>query len=156
MKKLIFIFFIFVFISKMNSQNSDLYKKYEFEEFLKTKTADSGYSYIRTIYKKVNTDYEYYENRDDINIRVLLINHGSEKEVEIIPIDETNNYRNDIIRTLKIANTELIKNDGEKYITELNITYEFEPHIENWNWRKEIPKIRLFIHKYVRKKVIMN
>ncbi len=151
MKQLTFIFFFFAFIGNINSQNSDLYKKYEFEEFLKAKTVDSGYNYIKTIYRKINTDYEYYENQDDINIRILLINHGADKGIEIIPIDETNNYRKDIIRTLKIANVELAKDDTEKYITELNITYEFEPHIENWNWRNEIPKIRLFIYKYVQK-----
>ena len=140
----------------MNSQNSDFYKKYAFEEFLKAKTLDSGYNYIRTLYKKINTDYEYSKNRDDINIRVLLINHGFKKEIEMIPIDKTNNFRKDIIRALTVANADLIKNDGEKYMTELNITYDFEPHIENWNWRKELPKIRLFIFKYVREKSIMH
>ncbi|GGG39596.1 hypothetical protein GCM10011344_45540 [Dokdonia pacifica] len=140
----------------MRSQDIDLYKNYEFQEFLKTKTVDSGYQYIKTIYRKILTEYPYFENQGDIHIKVLLINDGDQEGIEIIPIDETNNFRKDIIRTLKIANENLVQNDNEKYITEFNITYDYEPHIEDWSWKKELPKIRLQLFKYKKREVILH
>ncbi len=124
MKLYTFLFCLLISIGEIKSQDVDSYKNYEFQEFLNTKTIDSGYNYIKKIHRKINTDYTYFENRDDINVKVLLINNGDNKGIEIIPIDKTNNFRKDIIRTLTIANEDLIKNDNEKYITELNIIYD--------------------------------
>ena len=147
MKPIFLLFFVLVIANETNSQNSEYYKKYDFEEFLKIKTVDSGYNYIRTIYKKINTDYEYDDNREDVTIRVLLINHGKHNQIEVIPIDSTNFYRRDIVKTLKKVNEKILKKDDEKYITEIKIIYDYEPHKYFLHWRDEIPDIRLFIHK---------
>ncbi|AXT59208.1 hypothetical protein D1816_02210 [Aquimarina sp. AD10] len=156
MKLLILISSIFIYCGGIKAQNTDLYKKYKYEDFLKVKTIDSGYNYVKTIHRKINTDYDYRKNQDDVIVRVLLINNGDDKGIEIIPIDETNNFRKDIIRTLIIANENLTKNDSEKYITEFNITYDYEPHMENWQWKKELPKIRLPLYKTKVKTVTIN
>lgn len=140
----------------VNNQNTDKYKRYDLQEFLNIKTIDSGYNYIKTMHKKIKTDYPYFKNQEDIQVKVLLINDGDHKGVQIIPIDETNNFRKDIIRALTIANENLLKNDSEKYITELNITYDYEPHHENWSWKKELPKIRLFLFKHKRDTSILH
>ncbi len=140
----------------VKNQKTNKYKKYDFQEFLKIKTIDSGYNYIKTIHKKINTDYPYFKNQEDIQVRVLLINDGNYKGIEIIPIDETNNFGKDIIRTLTIANENLVPNDNEKYITMFSITYDYEPHIEDWSWKKELPKIRLPLFKHKRDTRILH
>ncbi len=115
----------------VKGQNSDCYTKYSFQEFLEIKTTDAD-DYVRTIYKNLVYPYsKETENDIELNtiIKVYLIHNNSES-IEIVTTKKILDFDLEIIKVLKKVNTTFLKIDETKYITELDIQIDFEPHDE--------------------------
>ncbi|TSE09879.1 hypothetical protein [Aquimarina algiphila] len=145
-KTLTFLIGFFILMTSY-SQESECYKKIDFESFVKNKTSNS-YNYIRNIYKKL-----YYEstieNEEDKSYKVLMICNGNEK-IELIGIDSDDEFVNEIKRVITLVNNEFLIDDQEKYMTEIPIKVDFEPQ-EDFKWKTDLSKIHLFSFSHIKK-----
>ncbi len=152
---LITIGLMLLIVQKSYSQESNCYKKYTFEEFLRLKTKND-YEYVRTIYKKLIYPYpekDFIDEGVEGVVKVILINNGKD-DFEIIPVEKVNNFHKDVIHAITLINSQFLNVDNEKYMTEFSIKLDFEPHekrnIKNYN------VIHLFGHKSKKKEKVMN
>jgi hypothetical protein len=148
-KILTFLIGFFILISSY-SQESNCYKKLDFESFVKNKTSDS-YNYIRDIYKRL-----YYEstqeNEKDKSFTLVMICNGN-KKVELFGADSDDEFINEIKRIVTLVNDKFLIDDDEKYITEIPIKVDFEPQ-ETFKWKTDLSKIHLFSFSHIKKKVL--
>ena len=130
----------------VKGQNSDCYVKYSFEEFLELKTKNKD-EYVRTIYKKLVYPYSK-ETEMDIEINTVLkvyMIHNSSENIEIVTSKKIADFDMEVVRALTRTNDLFLKIDETKYITELNIKLDYEPH-EEFD-RFDYRQIHIFGHK---------
>jgi len=125
MNKLLIIILIIFGTSNLFCQQKGYYYKYEFEDFLTTKTIDTK-RYLQTIYKNIKYPSLEKSNRIEGVIRVLIYNHDKEN-LEIIPLNHIGNLDEEAFRVINIANEAYLIKSDEKYITEFFIEFDFHP-----------------------------
>ena len=138
--------FLFTYSLNIYTQENGYYYKYDFEEFITTKTTNEEL-YIRSI--QGNIKYPKKERTAAIEgvIRIMLMNHGN-GNTETVALNDISGLDEETVKVIKLSNEIFLRKSDEKYFTEILMEFDIEEtkekqrtsHIKVTGYNKPKPK----------------